>query len=168
MEKQNNKERVSEKALTRMLITSAIAIFICIVCLCSTTWAWFSDTSMNTNTIRTADECKLTVTASDGTQELMTADTATPKTLTLEQGVTYTVTLTLPRDSASGCLVMKTDSGAYYSDYIERHDSAEPRVISFTVTPKDGVTALSVTFTPRWGIYSGECNVKDGGSLVIE
>lgn len=36
-------EKITDKAFSSVLITSILGILVCIVCLCSTTFAWFSD-----------------------------------------------------------------------------------------------------------------------------
>ena len=53
MEKQNNKtDKLTDKAFSRLVITSVIGILVCIACLCSTTFAWFTGaTESNTNTV---------------------------------------------------------------------------------------------------------------------
>ena len=76
---------------------------------------------------------------------------------------TYTVTLTLPKESASGYLVLTVDDQEYYSDYLQRNDNTD-QTLTFTLNVK---AAKTVTFTARWGIYSGECHVKNGETLTI-
>lgn len=63
MEKQNNKNgKLMDEAFTRLVVMSLLAVCICIVCLCSTTFAWFSDSvPSNGNEIKMADKCLLTV-----------------------------------------------------------------------------------------------------------
>ena len=41
MKKQNN-EKLSDKAFARLALTSILGILVCIICLCSTTYAWFT------------------------------------------------------------------------------------------------------------------------------
>ena len=55
MDKQNkNTDKLTDKAFSRMMLTSVLGILVCLVCLCSTTWAWFTaDVSNNSNTIGT-------------------------------------------------------------------------------------------------------------------
>ena len=43
MEQQNKpKEKLTDKAFSRLVLTSILGILVCIICLCSTTYAWFS------------------------------------------------------------------------------------------------------------------------------
>ena len=61
MEKQNN-EKLSDKAFARLFLTSILGILVCIICLCSTTYAWFTGSvQVDSNKIQTADACLISV-----------------------------------------------------------------------------------------------------------
>ena len=61
MEQQNN-EKLSDKAFARLALTSILGILVCIICLCSTTYAWFTGSvQVNNNTLKAADTCLLSV-----------------------------------------------------------------------------------------------------------
>ena len=61
MEQQNNK-KLSDKAFARLALTSILGILICIICLCSTTYAWFTGSvQVDSNTLKAADACLLSV-----------------------------------------------------------------------------------------------------------
>lgn len=159
--KQQNKEKLSDRAFARLIATSILGIVVCLICLCSTTYAWFSDSiPSNNNEIKTASQCLLSVSVyKDGT-EFEDVESG----VTLEQGVTYTVELSLPKDSASGYCLIETATATYYTDYIARHESEDAQTLSFTLTV---AKSQNVTFTPHWGIYSGEIHVTGGGQLHI-
>ena len=54
MKKQNN-EKLSDKAFARLVLTSILGILVCIICLCSTTYAWFSGSvQVDSNTLKAA------------------------------------------------------------------------------------------------------------------
>ena len=159
MEKQNN-EKLSDKAFARLALTSILGILVCIICLCSTTYAWFTGSVQGgNNTIQTANACLLSVSVyKDGAEVVGTsAADENGETLELSQG-TYTVTLTLPKESASGYLIITADGQNYYSDYLQRNDERD-QALTFTLNV---ATAQTVTFTVRWGIYSGTCHVQNG------
>jgi len=160
---QQNTEKLSDKAFARLALTSILGILVCIICLCSTTYAWFTGSvQVDSNTLKAADECLLSVSVyKDGTEEAI-INTENPITLECEEG-TYTVTLTLPKESASGYLVLTVDGQEYYSDYLQRNDNTD-QTLTFTLNVK---AAKTVTFTARWGIYSGDCHVKNGETLTI-
>ena len=57
----NSKEKISEKAFSQSLLISVISILLCIVALCSVTWAWFStEISSSSSDIKSA-YCDVTV-----------------------------------------------------------------------------------------------------------
>ena len=161
---QQNKEKLSDKAFARLALTSILGILVCIICLCSTTYAWFTGSVPNDNNkIQTADACLLSVSVykDDAEETLATVNTENPVTLDCEG--TYTVTLTLPKESSSGYLVLNVGGQEYYSDYLQGNNDND-QTLTFTLNVE---TAKSVTFTARWGIYSGECHVKNGETLTI-
>lgn len=161
MEQQNN-EKLSDKAFARLALTSILGILVCIICLCSTTYAWFTGSvQVNNNTLKAADACLISVSVyKDGTEETIID---TDHSVTLECEGTYTVTLTLPKESASGYLILTISGQVYYSDYLQRNDERD-QTLTFTLNI---TTAKSVTFTAHWGIYSNDCHVKNGETLTI-
>lgn len=166
MEKQNKSaDKITEKAFSRLMITSVLGILVCIMCLCMTTYAWFTgNVSSGNNEIKSASECLLSVSVyKDGEEEAVAnVDLENAVTRVCDEGV-YTVTLTLPKESASGYLVLTVGDDAYYTDYLYRSDSTD-QTLTFTLYVE---AAQSVTFTARWGIYSGTCHVENNGTLTI-
>lgn len=169
MNEQNKPQAtITDKAFSRLAITSIAAILFCIICLCSTTYAWFAqDVQSAENQIKAAEECLLTVSlAEQGVtreSELPVADCSQAQTYALTKG-TYTVLLSLPANSASGYLVVKLGNTSYYTDFIERHTDAEPHTMEFSLVLAEDA---ELVFVPRWGIYSGTCNVSAGGTLTL-
>ena len=107
MNKQNeNTERLTDKAFLRLVLSSIFGLLMCLFCLCSTTWAWFSDNAPSRhNEIKTAEKCLVSVSVSKE-ETIGTANINTPFEKNLASGE-YTVTMTLPKDSAS--FVKKVD-----------------------------------------------------------
>lgn len=161
MEQQNN-EKLSDRAFSHLALTSVLGILVCIICLSATTYAWFtSSVQGDNNKIQTADTCLLSVSVyKDGANKAV-IDTHNP--ITLECEGTYTVTLTLPKGSASGYLVITVGTQEYYSDYLQRNDNTDG-TLTFTLNVQ---TAQSITFTACWGICSRDCNVPDNKTLNI-
>lgn len=161
MEKQNTKpDKLTDKAFSRLLVTSILGILVCVACLCSTTWAWFTGSAEGKdNQIKMADNCLLTVTVTASGETLENIESG----VALATGVTYVVTLSSPADTGSGYCLIKTATDTYYTDYIARH-TGETQTRTFTVTVEETQT---VAFIPRWGIYASECDVADGGTLRI-
>jgi len=169
LNKQNeNTERLTDKAFLRLVLSSIFGLLMCLFCLCSTTWAWFSDNAPSRhNEIKTAEKCLVSVSVSKE-ETIGTANINTPFEKNLASGE-YTVTMTLPKDSASAYLVITVGSDEstakkYYTDYIERHNDAQEKTLTFKIIVTEDAM---VTITPRWGIYSGDSNVTADASLTI-
>ena len=193
-----NMDKLTDKAFMRLIVTSFAAIILCLACLGSTTWALFSDVfPSEKNEIRSAEKCLLTVSiasaenesnssrasveTADATESTETGDETVildkvneEKSLDLASG-TYTVTMTLPKSSASGYLVISCGEQKYYTDFLERHENDVPSTLTFTlkvdagdpVAPATEAT-LAIEFVPRWGIYAGDTHVKNGGTLEVK
>ena len=118
----------------RLALISILGILVCIICLAATTYAWFADNVQgDISRIQTSDASQLSVSVyKDGAEgSLATVDTVNAATLECEEG-TYTVTLTLPKESASGYLVLTVDGQEYYSDYLQRNDNTD-QTLTFTL-----------------------------------
>lgn len=163
MEKQNN-EKLTDKAFIRLTLTSILAILVCLACICGASWAWFTETvPSSNNVIKGAGNCLLSVSVKENQAELGPIEVFEEKTFDNLHGE-YLVTLTLPAGDASGYLVVIVGEQQYYTQYIYRHNEQTPKMISFTLKVEQ---EKSVTFAPRWGIYSGASDVIDGGILTI-
>ena len=158
-------EKLTEQAFSSGIITSVLSIVLCIAALCSTSWAWFTgSTESGNNEITTAQSFTLELILEDGTsQEVEIVNDKAE----LKAGQTYTVTISLPKDSASGYLVMTTDKNgtSYRSDYILRHENDTAEKIVFYLTVDED---QYVSFTKHWGIYTDTPSVKNGETLNIE
>lgn len=157
MEHQNEVyEPMTDKAFLRVLLTSGLAIFLCIVCLCLSTYAWYAEGLTRYDGKLVMDKnCLLEVKVScDGT---LLEDVESG--VKLNAGTTYMVTLSLPGDAASGYCLISSDKDTYYTDYILRHTEGDVRTVSFELTVEE---TQVVAFTPRVGVYNLECDVVDG------
>lgn len=162
MDKENKTpDKLTDKAFSRLLFTSVLGIVICLVCLCSATWAWFSDSiPSDNNNIQSASECLLDVSVyKDGTVLSGSIEDG----VILEEGATYTVVLSLPKDSSSGYCIITAGGVSYKTDYIAHHTNELPETLSFTLTV---AKEQKVFFKTHWGIYSDESDVKNGSLLL--
>ena len=165
-------EKLTDKTFTRLILFSFIGMFICLMCLCSVTWAWFVDsTESSSNTITSAGVFSLSVIAEDEGADgsiRVSLDAAEQsfeaENVVLDAGK-YTVTMTLPAESSSGYLVISDGVDEYYSPTLIRSENNEEQKISFTLDVK-AVTTLS--FKAKWGIYSGDPSVEASGTLVVD
>lgn len=159
---QENKKPMPDKALNRLVIGSVLSILMCLVALCSTTFAWFTDTAKaTTSTIQTAPNCLLEIVVDESGTPLSDIENG----VTLVAGVTYRVTLTLPKDSASGYCQMFVGTEKYLSPYIARHTEDTPKTVTYYVKAE---VDTEVKFVTHWGIYSAEASVLAGETLIFE
>lgn len=169
MEEQKTK-KITDKAFTRFVATSVFAILVCIACLCSSTFAWFTttqDSSQNTITSGTFDhKIKIEIASADGGETVELTDGGV-QTCTLDRGKSYVVTLT-PTDATTvkGYCVINVDGTMYNTDTYGAVSEGSLKVLTFTLTiPEDDGTAATVTFTPHWGI-AAEKHVRDGETFT--
>ena len=175
MEKQN-KHKLSDKAFVRLVVTSVLGILVCIICLCSSTFAWFSASVPSTdNKIKTSDYTELSVSIikhnkQEGKEDVTFVTVATVnnnnnnngQTITCEG--TYTITLTLRAGSSAGYLVLSVGDNKYYTDYLPR--SSVNQQLDFTL---EVTGSKEVTFTVHWGIYSAtpDSPIENGSKLSL-
>lgn len=138
----------TDENILRLLMPSVVGIFICMVCLAGSTWAWFSATVQTVPQTIEAANYDISV-AVDG--ELVSSPG------TLEAGQQYTVTLTAIGNAPSGghCIVTN-DTGAaplYTATLLPG------KTLTFTLIPDD---AAVYTFTAVWGEYSDKPDITDG------
>ena len=179
MEKQNNNDnasRITDKAFSRAMITSVLGILVCITCLCSATWAWFStDISNDSNTVGSGN-FGLIVTVVDVTDGGSGESTDVPVSVTadgdsvctLTGGRTYKVTLKMTADTTVTKGFCNIRSGAnptvaLQSGSVNVDEGTDPFEFTLTV---GGTGERSVTFEPAWG-YPANAKVEHLGTLAI-
>ena len=160
MEDQNNEKKLTDRAFSQLFISLIIGILICIACLCSATWALFSEDVVNSGNKIEAGVSELQISMTEQNGEAVD----TEGEITLAPG-DYTVTLTLENGNASGYCIVRKGVQEYLSPYIRHHSEDEPKTVSFTLRLASETTLV---IEQRWGIYSSEASVEDGGVLIIE
>ena len=160
MKRNTTQELTSEKAFFRVFATTIISVVVCLISLCSTSWAWFTGSVESSKNEITTGQCLLEITVEKDGVALSGLETG----VTLDAETEYLVTLSLPSGSSSGYCFMQANGQDYYSKAILSHEEAQAKTISFTVKAEEQTT---VKFIVRWGIYSGEVDVANGGILVI-
>lgn len=158
-------EKITEKAFSQSLIISVVSILLCIVALCSVTYAWFTgETSSSSNTLM-AGSFDVVIAVSQIEDGIVTAnnvevepDPANPSKYicTLEKG-TYEISLTLtPGSTVKGhCVVTIGDSEVQHTAAIIGDNTANVDETDIKTDPfkfKITVTETTkVTLEPRWG-----------------
>ena len=162
-------QKITDKAFTRFVATSVFAILVCIACLCSSTFAWFTttqDSQSNTISSGTFDhEIKIEITSADGgaTVELTNGGV---QTCELNRNKSYVVTLTpTAATTVKGYCVITIDGVVYNTDTYGAVSEGSLESLTFTLTLPAGNGPAEVIFKPHWGI-AAEKHVRDGETLT--
>lgn len=135
----------TDENILRLLMPSVVGIFICMVCLAGSTWAWFSAS------VQTAPQ---TIEAANFDIAVTVNGELVPSPVTLEAGQQYTVTLTAAGNAPSGGYC-EVESGAVFL-YTETILPNE--LLAFTLIPDSNA---AYTFTAVWGKYSGKADITN-------
>ena len=165
----------SEKTFSQNFAISMISIFLCIVALCSITYAWFSEkTSSSVNTLTAASfNLDISVTPIDPSLKVLALDDGRME-YTLADAGTYVIALTISDSSTAtkGFCDVKIEGqdAIWRTDVIYREVALGPSQCFFQVTTTEENTVL--VFTPKWGLPAksdlfggGEYTVNDGGII---
>lgn len=152
----DNKQVKTETNLTKILLPSVLSILLCMTLLCGMTWAWFASTQSTPAATIQAATYRIDVVAKNG-ETVLTA--GQDGKYSLAKDVAYTVTLTASGNASKGyCKVTLPDNSVLRTAQIAPKNS-----LTFTLTlTSDG----NVSFSPEWGTYSGEPEIKADG--VVE
>lgn len=156
----NTNEKLTDKAFSRLMLTSILGILVCIVCLCSCTWAWYNTNVSASENKLGSGVFALDVSVTDSSDaKIDTYKQANGSTICLiSTPGTYTVTLKMTDNSTveKGFCVI-TIAGVAYSTSSIKKAVTDP--FTFTL---DATSAISITFSDAWGspadptIRSGE------------
>ena len=174
----SNEEKLTDKAFLHSVTVSIFSILLCIIMLCSITYAWFStDISSGGNKLESGYfELEIAVAkdsvtlASDNTVDLTKNGGVWSCNLT--EG-TYIATLKLAHDAtAKGYCYFTVGSDKYYTGTIIGADNPDKESfpggleeITLTIKVETGAQA-AVKFEPRWGIPSAS-NVGNGDTITV-
>lgn len=152
----DNKQVKAETNLTKILLPSVLSILLCMTLLCGMTWAWFASTQSTPAATIQAATYHIDVVAKNG-ETVLTA--GQDGKYSLAKDVAYTVTLTASGNASKGyCKVTLPDNSVLRTAQIAPENS-----LTFTLTLTSGG---NVSFSPEWGTYSGEPEIKADG--VVE
>ena len=159
-------EKLTDKAFSRSLLALVLGILLCMTCLCSATWAWFSASSAAEGNELSAGKFDLAVSvAREGVAPVSLTEQAAGKAVyTFSEVGVYTVELTITPDTtvSKGFCVLSVGGAVYYTAAIE----APVTSLSFTVDVR--VANTTATFSPSWGYPSATELVEEGEPLVIQ
>ena len=176
MEKQNKFEKLTDKAFSRLMVTSLLGIFICIIALCSVTWAWFSTDIVTPTTVIHAGNYSAELSMFSVSElAVATADDTTQTVEVTETPITpFSIQDNMYKYTLDGNSPYKAKISYFGNGYCKIYvDGVE--TIYANLSSVDGEFdfdlklsyASEVTFELRWGTYSGDSAVTDGGTLTI-
>lgn len=148
--KREHPQEEKPASLTALLMPSLLGVAICLVCLCSLTWAWF--TATQNSGVQPIQSATATVTASLNDTALGELKVGEPCNL----NGTGTLTLHMAGDAQYAYVVIKVGGTEYYTDYLTAD--------GYTITVNESGAALTLC----WGKQddqSGTAVVENGGSI---
>lgn len=146
--KREHPQEEKPASLTALLMPSLLGVAICLVCLCSLTWAWF--TATQNSGVQPIQSATATVTASLNGTVL--------GELPIEEGMTGTGTLTLHMagDAQYAYVVIKVGDKEYHTDYLTANKD-------YTITVNESGAALTLCWGKQDSLPGAA--VGDGGSI---
>ena len=185
-------EKISEKAFTQCLAISVLGILLCIVSLCSATYAWFSTSVACSQNTLVAGSFRVAAVEVETVSAGASGTVDGPKyadgvwTCTLPAGGTYRVIIDLENEStAKGRCVVKIggiDGPSFNTAPIIGANTADPDYkapgkqtdpFTFTIDTTGATNDVEVTFTPLWGVAANPdianeatCSYNNGNWIV--
>ena len=147
--KREHPQEEKPASLTALLMPSLLGVAICLVCLCSLTWAWF--TATQNSGVQPIQSATATVTAKLGDTALGELKVGEPCSL----NGTGALTLHMTGDAQYAYVVIKAGGTEYHTDYLTAD--------GYTIT----VNESGATLTLCWGKQDSlpGTAVGDGGSI---
>lgn len=166
MEQQEIKsDKLTDKAFSRLMLTSVLGILLCIACLCSATWAWFStDVSSDQNTLSAGNfDLVVSVQELDSAPPVSVDGSADGAYFCSLNGGRYSVSISISQDTTvtKGYCIITVNGVPYKTAPLV---AGETDTISFTLDVSDA--QIGVFFDPSWGLPA-HYDVENGGTLVI-
>lgn len=156
-------DEIRSDGVIHILAPSIIGIFICAICLCGASWAWFTaSTGSSTTKIQAAtysvEVIKVTAEAEAADAPVTVADNGKTE-ISLKSGQTYTVALQATGTAENGFCIVKFEGTDYYTKQL-----APGVALTFTVNASK---ASTMTITPQWGTCAAEATDKITNEKII-
>lgn len=139
----SKEEKITDKAFKQSITISIIGILLCMVALCSVTWAWFStEISSSSSDIKSA-YCDVTVSVMNEGSKLDPIDGK----YSFAKDKAYKIHITATGSAETAYCILKIDGELYYTAQIPTHTA-----MNFTLQFDAEVTDVEII--TRWGISS--------------
>ena len=162
-------ERITENVLRRVLLSSVCSILLCMTCLVSTTWAWFTVSVENTGNVIEIAEVKADVTVSTNG----TAVEPQQGSYTLSAESVYVISAKLTNTAIGGDAFGAGKKPVYLVVSVAKADTTESY---FVKVENDGVPieqklkvggeAVSISFSVSWVQPAGAKQVTEEVLLI--
>ena len=170
-------EKITEKAFSQSLIISVVSILLCLVALCSMTYAWFTGSTSSGNNTLTSGSFDVTVSISKTDGDVSTASIPVvfaDGKYTLTEAGTYTVTLTPTDDTTvkGYCVVTINEETAksqrtivITNDKTESTEYTKNAPFTFKIVTTESNTVVEIE--AHWGVPADPV-IANGGNLTVE
>ena len=165
----SNDEKLTEKAFSQNLLVSILSILLCVVALCSITYAWFTtNVSSGENVIKSSRfALDIKVLDENGSPIDVINNNDGTYHCTFESTGVYTVELKMTDDTTASkgyCEMTINSTDKKQTEPISKDPSTDTDPFTFTIeiTSKNTV----IVFEPKWGI-SASSDISKGGQLVV-
>ena len=165
----SNDEKLTEKAFSQSLIVSILSILLCVVALCSITYAWFTTNLSSGENVIESSLFALDIQVFDNNDSpvYVTDNNDGTYLCTFENAGKYTVVMKMTDDTTASkgyCEITTNSTNKNQTEPISKDISIGVESFSFTVEISNADT--TIVFEPKWGI-SATADIADGGLLVV-
>ena len=168
MENKILKKEKKEKTFIQNIVISVFGVLVCIIALCSITYAWFTKNASSVENVIESSlfNLEITVTDSDGNSIELTENADGKLFCTFEETGTYTVVLTMTDDTTAtkGYCEFSIGSTKLQTKSVSRDEAigVDPFTFTFEITEAN----TSVIFEPKWGI-SADPDISNEDNFLI-
>lgn len=160
-------EKLNERVFSQSLIISIISILLCIIALCSITYAWFTTNVSSGENVVESSTFALVIEVADGEGNAIavTDNQDGTHSCTLENTGEYTVVLKMTDDTTASkgyCEITLNATEVMQTEPISDDSSIGVNPFTFTVAAADANTVI--TFESKWGI-SAAADIADGDTV---
>ena len=165
---ETNDEKLTEKAFSHEIFISVLSIILCIVALCSASYAWFTEDQSSGNNVIASGSFDLDVSVNKSSGVIDTTVAGGDIKCTLTEAGEYTITLTINDVSTvkGYCGVVINNGEKILTEAIYPQSKGTPNELTFKII-KAGDSAVAITFTAEWGIPA-HATISDGDVLRID
>ena len=158
------KKKPSEKTFSQSILISVFSILLCLVLLCSMTYAWFTASESSSENVIKSGFFALDIDVLDENGDVVpVAD----NTCTFINAGTYTITLKMTGDTTASrgyCqLSISSVAEKMQTEPISKDAFVGVEEFTFTIVAEANTV---VVFEPRWGI-SAAPDISNGSTLVL-